>query len=859
MKINKLTYKAYGKLENFEMELHPEITVVFGNNEAGKSTIFNSISTLFYGFRPASREKHPYSHWYRNEINYSGIIQNDAELFLVERRLMSMPKLSIMALASKSTRNLRNESLSFLPNVSENLYDAVFHLTADDLNRADKDSWDQIQEKLIFNYGTNYLNKTSEVMRQLEQDINALWRKDKKGNPEMNQLTSELVNLMHEKSTLEEQNNQLKLKTVLLEQINDELEICQANRHKTIEKLYDYRAKLPKKELKEKVLTLMDGLYKGRAFEELDPKSIERWNQLTESIEVLQNKKSQTEAELLALKGTLNPLDETCENLIQFKPSARKLEQTLIHLLSKEQDAHMNAQERIKREEKIESAFKYLFGDQIIFSKEVRTHLKQISVMDLMSLVQNLMEGKKNNEAIDQQLALKNQDAKVKALGFVLFGVIAAVTGIFIKPAGILTFIGFGFVGYGLARFKPSKDVVASKENLAILEEKIQSIMAPFNLPPYVYQDISLRFFTKLEALVMDLIESDRLWMKHENLLNEILEMQQEMTDVLTRHHIDISSGVVLSYQFALSQIEKCEAQKNEEEQKRLKIENVLHALDLENEALQKKLNERLELQLTFEKFGDGYFDLGFEKFMSNLEVLKRVSIFNDEIERMPYSDEALACVSQESIDSLEQKRTQLEEDEKKLLLHRSDLMNEISRLRENRSIEEVTSEILTTKESLEELEDKRDTLMILLEMIKYGDERFRLENQPDIINHVSAYMRQMTDGKYTDVMVSESFELQFLVDGELLPLSKAFSKGTIQQLFFAYRLAVIDALDPDRALPLVLDEVFVNWDAIRLKKTLDLLSEIATRRQIIFFTCHTELAEKFKGLSNAKILEVNT
>jgi uncharacterized protein YhaN len=148
---------------------------------------------------------------------------------------------------------------------------------------------------------------------------------------------------------------------------------------------------------------------------------------------------------------------------------------------------------------------------------------------------------------------------------------------------------------------------------------------------------------------------------------------------------------------------------------------------------------------------------------------------------------------------------------------------------------------------------------MILLEMIKYGDERFRLENQPDIINHVSAYMRQMTDGKYTDVMVSESFELQFLVEGELLPLSKAFSKGTIQQLFFAYRLAVIDALDPDRALPLVLDEVFVNWDAIRLKKTLDLLSEIATRRQIIFFTCHTELAEKFKGLSNAKILEVNT
>ena len=132
MKINKLTYKAYGKLVNHEIDLHPEITVIFGNNEAGKSTIFNSISTLLYGFRPASREKHPYTHWQKNEINYSGIVQKDSELFLVERRLMSMPKLTIMALSSNIARNLRNESLSFLPNVSENLYDAVFHLTADD-------------------------------------------------------------------------------------------------------------------------------------------------------------------------------------------------------------------------------------------------------------------------------------------------------------------------------------------------------------------------------------------------------------------------------------------------------------------------------------------------------------------------------------------------------------------------------------------------------------------------------------------------------------------------------------------------------------------------------------------------------
>lgn len=854
MKINKLNYKAYGKLENIEVELHPELTVIFGNNEAGKSTIFNSISTLLYGFRPASREKHPYSHWYKNEINYSGIIQKESELFIVERRLMSMPKLTITALASNTTRNLRNEALSFLPNVSENLYDAVFHLTADDLNRADKDSWEQIQEKLIFNYGTAYLNKTSDVMKRLEQDINAIWRKDKKGNPEMNLLTSELLNLKHERNSLEEQNEHLKRQTVQLDQLNEALIICQTNRHETLEKLQALRSKLPQKELKDKVKMLMNSLYKADSFNEMDGKLVDQYDHLSMEIQLLQDKIKRTESEIHTLKGTLNPLSSTCMNLIQFKPSARQLEQTLNQLLAKEHEEHINAEERIKVEDQIGTLYKFLFESQMDINPEIRAHLKQIKVLDLMSFIQNHMDGQKKNELVAQQLAMKNQNSKVMALSLIAIGIIAVIIGIFLKPVAL---IGFGFIGYGLAKLKPSNLTVDTAVDLRIIEENIRVIMGPLNLPEYVYKDISLRFFSKLEQLVIALIESERLRSKSEALLKDISDLQHEMSEVLNAYQIDVSSGVVLSFQFARNQIDTCEAQKNEEDRKQIKIDNLNQLVETDYKTLESLTIQKMSLQTIFETFGDGFFDVGFEKFKENLEILKKISIYSDEIDRMPYNEESLEDISQAHIDTFENKRMQLEEDEKALLMRRSDLKNEIARLRENRSMEDVTSEILVAQETYQELEDKRNTLMLLMEIIKYSDDRFRLENQPDIITKVSAYMRQMTEGKYSDVMISESYELQFLVDGELLPLSRAFSKGTIQQLFFAYRLAVIDALDPENELPLVLDEILVNWDANRLNETLKLLSDIARKRQIIFFTCHLDLVEKFKHISNAKVHEV--
>ena len=54
MKINDIQVNGYGKLSNKEIHLEKNINIIYGKNEAGKSTLLNFINAIFYG---ASKNK----------------------------------------------------------------------------------------------------------------------------------------------------------------------------------------------------------------------------------------------------------------------------------------------------------------------------------------------------------------------------------------------------------------------------------------------------------------------------------------------------------------------------------------------------------------------------------------------------------------------------------------------------------------------------------------------------------------------------------------------------------------------------------------------------------------------------------
>jgi uncharacterized protein YhaN len=77
-------------------------------------------------------------------------------------------------------------------------------------------------------------------------------------------------------------------------------------------------------------------------------------------------------------------------------------------------------------------------------------------------------------------------------------------------------------------------------------------------------------------------------------------------------------------------------------------------------------------------------------------------------------------------------------------------------------------------------------------------------------------------------------------------------SRGTREQLYLALRLGVIEeaALNHER-LPVVVDEVLVNFDPARARRAVEAFILLAKHTQVIVFTCHPWIADLFDDVSS--------
>lgn len=104
----------------------------------------------------------------------------------------------------------------------------------------------------------------------------------------------------------------------------------------------------------------------------------------------------------------------------------------------------------------------------------------------------------------------------------------------------------------------------------------------------------------------------------------------------------------------------------------------------------------------------------------------------------------------------------------------------------------------------------------------------------------ISEIFYDMTNGKYTQAVMDENLSMM-VYDGFDHIDMKYLSNATVEQLYFALRLASADLLYENDAFPLFLDDVFGNYDDERLAQTMQYLSN-HTKRQIFIFTGRKEI-----------------
>lgn len=128
----------------------------------------------------------------------------------------------------------------------------------------------------------------------------------------------------------------------------------------------------------------------------------------------------------------------------------------------------------------------------------------------------------------------------------------------------------------------------------------------------------------------------------------------------------------------------------------------------------------------------------------------------------------------------------------------------------------------------------------------------FRKTLLPKLSQTAAKYINTISRGRYSEVIIGDDLSLMIRDNftGNRLEPDK-FSSGTRDQIWLSYRLALADYLAEGTSFPLLLDDIFVNYDDKRTKASLDLLDFWSSEndRQVILFTHHKHIKD-FAGSS---------
>jgi uncharacterized protein YhaN len=176
----------------------------------------------------------------------------------------------------------------------------------------------------------------------------------------------------------------------------------------------------------------------------------------------------------------------------------------------------------------------------------------------------------------------------------------------------------------------------------------------------------------------------------------------------------------------------------------------------------------------------------------------------------------------------------------------RGRLAGELAKLEDG---EEHADRLQKHTEAQSELHDqirRWGTLALSAALFQSARERYERDRQPGVLRRASEHIQAMTEGRYVRVVAllgTNQLHVQ-RSDGDMLDPAY-LSRGTAEQLYLSIRFALAEEYARSKeTLPLVLDDIFVNFDRKRLDHALLTLSEVSKRHQILLFTCHAYLKE---------------
>ena len=251
---------------------------------------------------------------------------------------------------------------------------------------------------------------------------------------------------------------------------------------------------------------------------------------------------------------------------------------------------------------------------------------------------------------------------------------------------------------------------------------------------------------------------------------------------------------------------------------------SILEVEDILNE-LEKKLKFREEINRDLASVEEAY---------SALTKGKNIDLIKEELSDVINVDFKYSYENEEEIDSvIKEKNLRLLEVEKSI----KDIENEIkNRFNGKRTIPDIEEEIKSVEEEVREKTNQLKASGIAMDILQEAYEEIRGNFGPILNKNVIDSFSKITDEKYSDVMVDDNYEMKVRNESNIMK-ADILSNGANDQLNLSLRLAFIDMIFKSKDVAIYLDDAFVQYDNKRLEKTIKYLVN-ENFKQCIIFTC---------------------
>ncbi len=177
----------------------------------------------------------------------------------------------------------------------------------------------------------------------------------------------------------------------------------------------------------------------------------------------------------------------------------------------------------------------------------------------------------------------------------------------------------------------------------------------------------------------------------------------------------------------------------------------------------------------------------------------------------------------------------------------RVEIQHEIQRLERGGTFTEKLHRFHHVQSLFQEEAAEWATIALAKTLLQQTMDRYKRDRLPRVIKQANDYFSFLTSKAYKQIHIQPEGKLYIERKDGLLFDPGELSQGTAEQLYIAIRFALVNELYHDYPFPLIIDDGFVNFDAQRTERVIQLIHHLKDKNQMIFFTCHSHIFSHFK------------